>query len=107
MFDYTTPCSTNSITTTSTDLFEFAGSTLPTIPTGYGSAHIELDVTAGDIDLTSWSSGADIGAWIRVRKSDSSSNKITYSDGSTTYKFVSSKDEFMTFQVTSEGLAIR
>lgn len=107
MFNYTTSCTTNSIQPSSTDLYEFAGSTLPTIPTGYGSAHIELDVSAGDIDLTSWDSGADVGAWIRVRKSDSSGNKITYSDGSTTYKFVSSKDEFMTFQVTSEGLSIR
>lgn len=63
------------------------------LPPNYTDYFIDLDVSAGDVDLTSWSPGVAVGAKIRVRKCDDSTNKITFTDTVTDYSFVDQKGE--------------
>ena len=88
-------------------IFRFSGGVLPVIGSGFQVAELELDLSAGDINLTNWSHGADEGTWIRVRKTDSTSNALIFTDGVQEYSFARTTGEFILFQVINGALSIR
>ena len=108
MFEFT-ECGgeqTNAGTVTNTTPFNYSGTEPPQIPSGFDIAFIELDTTAGDIDLTEWQPGCDDGCLIRVRKSDTSTNNILFTDSIASYRFVNKQSEFFMFRFLAGNLQI-
>lgn len=73
-------------------------SQLPTsFPQGTGTAIIDMDLSAGSVDLSTWQMAAAQGPiTLRIRKIDASEHKITWTDHiGIVYDFVDRRGEFI------------